>query len=85
MAKAGPPTEEDIRRDRAAVFWKRVANAATVVQWMAMMALLVEAYFIWTKAPGVMTNWDRVLVFAIILGAARLVRIGGTFQFKRYR
>jgi hypothetical protein len=83
--KRAPDTAEDLRRDRAFVFWKRVAAVGTVVQWLAMLALLVEMYFVWTAPPGVGMNWDRILVLAVILGGARLVKIAGTVQFKRYR
>jgi hypothetical protein len=83
--RGAPKTPVDARRTRAAVLWKRVATVGNVVQWLAMLSLLVEVYSMWTAAPGVGANWNRILVFAVILGGARLVKIAGTMQFKRYR
>jgi len=80
-----PQSEEVQRRAREAVRWHQVQTVGNVMQWGALLALIVEIYFVWTADPNEETRWTWIIAYAVIFGVGRVVKTLGAAQLKRYR
>lgn len=85
-AKAGatpseekPSPSEIERRERANLLWGRLALLGTVLQAIGILLVIVEAFILWSAA-GQWDRWGWLIVYCIIFGAGRVLKLVGDAQ-----
>ena len=93
-AKAGlPPPGETLSEDEAdakarasrRLLWERIAMTGTVLQWLAMVAVIVQGYMLWVSTSAEPPKYGLIIVFAVVFVFGRALRMVGADQMKKIR
>lgn len=65
--------------------WEAIGMVGTVLQWCALIAVIVQGYLVWQAPSTDQPRWQWMIVFAVFFVLGRAIRMVGIAQVKSIR